>query len=425
MSCRIIHLLTNWVIRPVENRNPIYSLSIPGLIILFGILLYYRSAWYSLDHFVTSIDHCHVLFCDFHYIFYRMGSEIFSAGKPVAGYFYSPFFAFFLAIFALFPYNISTIFWGIFQIVALIALCAVPGIYFIRKSRSLHFLHTFLFLTAVPVLHNFKWGQVSIPVILCLIASLLFYRKDMRFLSALSLAVCTAVKYYAGLFIIFFLFKKDIRFFVFFIIFIFIFMVIMPVIFLGVEKSVSFYRDVKWGISNAQPWVTTSINSQYFASVICRLSGLPESTTIRTAMTIIGYILFTVNMAAVYLITRKRLPDDIFRAFVLFSLSTPFILGTSWPHYFVFLPFCQTFCLMGVFRTKDVRLTKILIIISLIIVSILLSSVFFFNIINDHYQYNSHGSLFFSNLLLLTAFYLKMTPLMMRRTTKTMTEAAL
>ncbi len=413
-----VSFVKDWLIRPAHPGQLISSLLIPGMLICAAVLLYYRTVWDSIHDFVVAIDHCELLFCDFVSHFYRMGTEIFTLGKPVFGYFYSPLFALLLSILGLFSLDTATILWGILQLAAAGALCLIPGVYFIRKSKSLYYLHLFLFISALPVLHNLKWGQVSTFLVLGVMATLFLYGEKKNLGAALVLAICTSINYYTGIFVIYFALKKDFRFVTFFVLFICLFLLVVPVLILGPDKSLSFYSYANKSVFGPQPWIMKDSNSQYLASVICRLSVSTGFRACRSATSVIGYILFIINMAAVYMIIRKKLSEGIMRAFVLIFLSIPLIVGTSWPHYFVFLPFCQTYLIADTTEGAGSLSSKILRVIFLIVPSMILSSAFLFNLINDRELYNHYGCLFFSSLFLLIAFYFQNSTFIVGRSLK-------
>jgi hypothetical protein len=97
---------------------------------------------------------------------------------------------------------------------------------------------------------------------------------------------------------------------------------------------------------------------------------------------------------------RRRLSHEPHWALVLSFLATPFVLRTSWPHYFVFLPFAQAFLgtelLRNPARSKAARVEGAL----LLLASVVLSSVPFFKVFPHWSQYTGGGCLFFADLLL-------------------------
>lgn len=402
--------INHWLIQPAESCNLVKYVIISSIVILAGIMIYYLLAWDSVYDFVNKIDHCELLFCDFVLHFYKMAESIFVTGQPVPGYFYSPFFAFLLAPFAAVSLDSSMVLWGIFQILSAIGLCLIPGLLFIRKSKLLYYLQVILFFTAYPLLHNFKWGQVSVFVTLCVIACLFLYRHDKKLFAVICLALGAAIKYYTGLFIIFFLFKKDYKFVATFIVLLLLFLIAIPALLIGIDNTYNFYPAVYKGMVGALNWMRNDVNSQYFPKVFCRLTDSSDSESCRSIFRIVGFVILVINLAFVYLLVRKNRPDNIIRSFILLFLSIPFAVSTSWPHYFVFLSFCQVFLFMDIFDGWKQTRSKVIVSAVLIGLSAVLSNIFLFNIIDDRVIYCKYGSLFFSNTLLLVALYIQNIP---------------
>jgi hypothetical protein len=83
------------------------------------------------------------------------------------------------------------------------------------------------------------------------------------------------------------------------------------------------------------------INSQYFSHVVLRLSLVPATDRFRLLLQMIGLAVVAANIGLIALVTRARRARETALSAVIVLLSTPFLIDTSWPHYFVFLPFCE------------------------------------------------------------------------------------
>src|SRR5579863_9280417 len=68
-----------------------------------------------------------------------------------------------------------------------------------------------MFLALIPLCSNFLFGQMHVLVLLLLTTAAWLYFEDRFFTSGLTLAIATALKIYPGLFLIFFLVKKQWR----------------------------------------------------------------------------------------------------------------------------------------------------------------------------------------------------------------------
>ncbi|HSB97656.1 MAG TPA: hypothetical protein VLC91_14455, partial [Spongiibacteraceae bacterium] len=91
-------------------------------------------------------------------------------------------------------------------------------------------------------------------------------------------------------------------------------------------------------------------------------------------------------------------------SFLLLFLSLPLLLATSWPHYFVYLPFAETYLLISLVSIKQRWLA--LFALSLTICSIAFSSVFFFALFPNWLSYSAKGFLLLGNLVLTLAYHL-------------------
>ncbi|MBK8822745.1 MAG: hypothetical protein IPN58_09105 [Anaerolineales bacterium] len=111
------------------------------------------------------------------------------------------------------------------------------------------------------------------------------------------------------------------------------------------------------------------------------------------------------NIGIIWKIQKKEVQDALILSTGILFLSLPFIIQTSWSHYFVYLPFFQTVILVQSLKNfkGNKEFTPAL---ALTILSCAASSVFAFNLFPDWSEYNDAGMLFTSNLLLLFAFYL-------------------
>ena len=109
---------------------------------------------------------------------------------------------------------------------------------------------------------------------------------------------------------------------------------------LGPEGNWQFYVTVRERVAHAvSTWMPEDINAQYLPSVIGRWLGGAAG---RGVWRLLGYGLFAANLLAVARLVVRRAPRAIEWAFALLFLGLPLAIETSWPHYFVYLPFAQT-----------------------------------------------------------------------------------
>jgi hypothetical protein len=145
-------------------------------------------------------------------------------------------------------------------------------------------------------------------------------------------------------------------------------------------------------------------------------------------LALISYGIAAANTGLIFLIQRARLHYADLWSFQLIFLTIPFILKTSWPHDFVFLPFTQALMVWWLLDrekvdakndTKEkhshVRSTVPLV---LLLFSIVFSNIVFFNLFGNFTLYGFLGFLFWANLFLLLALYVCLLPTALRRIRK-------
>jgi hypothetical protein len=371
------------------------------------VAAYYWSEWRSVSAFVAAMDFGDRLFGDFAWHYYPMGRYIYSLGVPVPGYFYPAFFALVLSPLGLLSLSAAMAVWGVLQAALAVLLCFLCGWKLLDISRRGRVLFVLLFVTSYPLLNNFKWGQTSVLITLCILASVWLYAGGRRVLAAVLLAFAVSIKYYAGVFVLLPLMKRDARFLVAFIAATVLFVCVLPSVALGPAAWLEFERAAGSAIADVG-WAASGPNSQYWGHVVLRAagSGLPAAGA-RTVLTLtewLGYLWFGVNVLLIWRLYRREARDALLVSAAIVFLSLPFIVKTSWPHYFVYLPFCQGAILVQLARLGWMRRDLSLVVL-LTGVSIILSSVPAFNAFPDWTRYNGAGMLFWSGLSLLVAQY--------------------
>lgn len=265
-----------------------------------------------------------------------------------------------------------------------------------------------MILTAVPILHNFKWGQISVFITVCILGSWYFYENGRKIPAALLLALAVAIKYYAAFFLIYFIFKKEWKLNLTFAIATLCFLLLIPVLLLGVETNVRFFQIVGEQVNQARStWMLEDINSQYFPNVVKKWSQLLTITPpARILWQGVGYTVVGINLLLIVKLIWQKTADESQQVFSLLFLSLAFLVETSWPHYFVYLPFCQLVALQSIqAKTNQSKLPGFILVHFLLLLSIFLSNIFYFNLFPQWQTYSTYSLLFLSNLLILPIFY--------------------
>jgi hypothetical protein len=374
------------------------------LLTLLGLTAYYRQRWPTLANFVLDIDSCNLLFCDYALVFHEMGKQILLTGVASFGFFYSAFFAILLHPLAVLPKDQALLIWGLLQAASTLVLLLAPWYLLKKNSVWLSLLYAGLLATSVPVLHNLKWGQVSIFITAGTILCLYLYERKHIYLAATLLAALISIKYYPALFCVYFVFRRDWRFVGALLLGCLFFWLGIPLLTLGFEQTWSFQQSVVEGVRSPLAYVLrNSQNSQYIGAVFSRLFSVSAHTdSLFVPAQITGYLLTAVNILLSFKLVRTNHPQQAALSFLLLFLSLPLLLATSWPHYFVYLPFAQAYmfiCIANLPR-QWLAITAVLLTIG----SMMLSSVFLLALFPNWLSYSSKGLLFFSDVALLLAY---------------------
>ena len=374
--------------------------------IFIGVAILYYFHWKNLDGFLQSVNFGEPLFCDFDRHYYPMGKIIFFTKFPVQGYFYSPLFAIIMHLFSKFDLPNARFLWGIVQAALILNLCFISGVYFALKEKKefYFYLTSAAYLLSMPIIHGFRWGQISVLLVILIFGSMLLYKNGKTVFSALFLAFAAGIKYFPAVFLIYFLVKKDVKFIIWFFVFLLLFLCLVPGVALGFRDTIVFYKFVNHFISEAVSWLPKAGDSQFMPHVLYRITGQNKNFPFGLYKNL-GIIVFVLNVGLGYYLSRKKDINDIALAYVFIFLTFPFIISTSWPHYFAYLPFCQIYVLQLAIKNRMQNFGKWFAVVPVVISFVLSSSVLFI-MYYSWMRYSYYGILFFSNLFLLIGLYL-------------------
>jgi len=377
-----------------------------GLLGVGLVLLSYGLIWGSVDGFVEALDHDDRLFSDFRRFYYPMGEVLFSEEWPVAGYYYTSFFALGLSVVALLPSSPAVYVWGALQLVWVVSLFCVAGRWLLGLTGRGLVIFSLVITTSLPLLHNFKWGQVSVLMTLGILSAFALHRQGRSEYGGVVLALATCVKYYPGVFVVYFLIRRDWRLVFAFGLGSLAFYCLLPMIFIGPSGWWYF----EWGAIQSLPasaLLLNDFNTQYFPHVINRL-GFPLGYRL-SAVTVdllrwLGLLVFITNSILIWWIQQRDLAYKTALSAAALLLSLPFIVQTSWPHYFVYLPFCQSALWLALAAAK-IRIWVRRLLYAPIVFSAVLSSAYFFALLPNWRFYNGMGLLWLSDLALLGSWF--------------------
>lgn len=380
----------------LENKKT-YTWVISFLLVSIFCAVYYHLSWGNLQTFTESVDPCESLFCDFTIHYYPTARSIFEIKEPIYGYLYSPFFAILTSPLGRLPLETASHVWALIQVILTGLLFLAPLSMLKLDTLKTQLLYTGIFFTSLPVLHNFKWGQVSSLMTLTIIAAFLAHKSGRPIWAGILLGLSTSIKYYPGIFILYFLFKKDWRAIFAFVTTCLFLLFLFPAFVLGFDHWVNFIALTMGKLSNLG-YTIENLNSQYFPYVTLHLLGFTsENVFIVRVLRLAGLVVALCNIALLWLLNNRGTKEEGFLSFALLFCTLPFLIETSWHHYFIFLPFLQVTLLL---QERNKWLTVF------VICSIISSSIFIVNLFPAWEDYTKWGFSFLSSSLILLGVYL-------------------
>jgi alpha-1,2-mannosyltransferase len=394
-------------------HNRLRAASVAGAIALVAALstLYYRWIWHDLQTFAAFIDSCPTLFCDFDKHFYPQGQVIRSSAIPAPGYFYSAPFALLLGSFADVPLGQAREYWGALQAIFTAALFAVPLLWapdVFGCSGKRAALYTLAFALSVPVLHNFKWGQVSAMLTVAVLLSLWLGDRGHSGAAGLLLALGISAKYYPAIFLVHFISRRDWRTVTSAVAWTAMFFLVTGAM-LGFGPAVQFQTLGQASFQSAERWIARDANSQYAGFLPLRWFT-SSAVHLARLTTWLGYLVCLANVVLLYLArARCRSTPGLWAALLLFT-TVPFWVPTSWPHYFVYLPALQLFVWHDLTATGERRLSDVLGWGLLMMSMVSSSSLLLVHVAATWSGYSHPGYLFASNACLVLYAYGRLIP---------------
>jgi hypothetical protein len=387
------------------------SLFVLQLAVALACVLALRVKWPTVNAFVVAIDHGDVLFADFVNHYYPTVTDGLRHGAPAGGFFYPAGFAAMLSPLALVGPTVAKVLWGLVELgcVAYVATVLVAAV--VPGRPALALLGTALTVTSIPVLHNVKWGQVSVPILAATGAAFLLHARGKRNVAAALLGVAAGIKGYPLVFVGWFVARRDLGFVGRAVAACLVTLVVLPAIVMGPAHALFFQRVSTSAVMGAADGVLRDFNSQYAPAVLARYEGGWDATAYdHRAMGELGSMAALLLVAAlVVLVARSPAPRIARRrdmlAFLLIACTVPFWLRTSWSHYFVQLPLAQTL-LAGMLAERSSPRTSArdaLVLLVLVAPSVFLSNLLGLFATEGWWYYANAGSLFFANALVLLA----------------------
>lgn len=382
-----------------ERSLAVLSFALPVLLLL--IYLWARHG--SVPGLLRALGYGDTPLHDYRAFFYPMGRQLLTDPRPVEGFLYSPLAALLFVPLGLLPYAPSAWLWAALLLLAT-GWLAHQAYQAAGGQPRLGALGVGLTVASVPLLHDLKFGQVSVLIVAALVASARCYAAERRGSAALWLALASAFKFYPALFLSYFVFKRDVRFVLLVLGLLIVLLLIVPFMAIGPATTLAFYRGVAEQLDQRFGGDVADANAQSLTALSRRMLG--ESPAARLA----GWALRAASWLGLLEVTRRmaRSPEReaVERAFLWLFLATPFLVVTSWPHYFVYLPLtCTT--IFAASRDLGPRARRVA--RTGAAVAAATSSIIAFDLLGNRKLYVRFGALFWANaaamLALLAVFY--------------------
>ncbi len=397
---------------------------VPALVvILLAAALLYRAWWPTGGDFAAATIQCPLLFCDFEVVYYPMGEAVLQTHEPVDGYFYTPTFALLLSPLGALQIGPAKAAWAAVLALSGLSLLLLPLLLFDEGRSGLGLVYATLLTTAQPLLAEFAWGQVGTMCIALVVLSFVADRRDRPGLSGLLLAMAIAVKFYAGIFGLYFLLRGNRRAVASCVAWSAVLLLAVPAAALGWTDTAAFYGEVFSRLRLDGP--SNTITSQFGPRVVARwltafaqpgsLLELRPADGMESELSdwdgdvasltrvVIGVVLIA-NLAASILFARRLGSRAVLPVFVLIACSIPLFLRPSWEHYFTFLPLCQVVVLQ-IWSARGRLGAAGAVAAILVLASVGLSSVFLFRALGSWQAMGFFGCLFFADLAVLLSLY--------------------
>jgi len=390
-----------------QRRNVILAL------FAFALVLGYEVwSWGSLEGFAmaTHAGGCRdasgrvQLFCDAVRFYLPQGEALAAGHGRVHGFLYPPPFGLFMRALAALGEPAALRVWVGIVVFSTLALFAVPAMSLFSASRPASIAHAICFATAMPLLGNFYWGQVSALVALLVVSALILHARGHKAACALLLGSATAIKVYPALFAAPILLRKDYRTVAGVAVVAVTLAFLLPPAFLGVAGTLGFYQGAS---ADIEATIRSTPFSYYGPNVLSiLLTGRVRLDSQLVALLQQAAICVVIaSLTLLRRLVRARAPWEPFWSTSLVFGSLPFFVCTTWLHSYSYLPFVQSFALYAALSDRAYAGLRRGALVSAVVLSGLLSSYAMFRLVHDEPYYVAHAYVFWANLIALLVLH--------------------
>lgn len=371
-----------------------------GLAITSACFMYYEQVWGTYARFNTSIEFCDITFCDFALYYYKQAKVVVDSSAPIYKYFYSPTFALFVAPLTRLSLADATVVWGWVQGAGL-AVYVLSGVCLLsRRQRWFHAAFLVLALTSYPILNNWKWGQANTLFVGLAMLSIALRNTRVSGLAALPLALATASRYFPAVYVLAFFRRRRWPFLAWFIVLSLALLFLVPAVVMGFDDTWAFYEaSAKMSAKATATWIARSKGSQYMPTVVARVVAgqLSDQALTRSVLTWLSWAIALAHAGFALRALRKPWDSEPLWSFCFIAGATPFLLPTSWMHYFVYLPVVQAFLLSQILDRDRRPIWRTVAMLAIWAAAAFTSSIFWFNAVASPGRYAASGVLLLSS----------------------------
>lgn len=356
------------------------------------VAAFYVFAWPDVTSVVLAIDHAPRFQQDFVAYYHAAAANLLREPVPPPGYYYPAFFALLLAPLGALAPTAAALAWLGVQAAAWLGyvLVVARGLCGARVGGT--FVVALVAATSFPMLHNLVWGQVSVLLALACWGAAVAALRGRATLAGVALGVAAAIKYYPAWFVLWLALRREWRACGAFVVAALVCAVALPAATLGVDGWLAYDGEIARRAADAR-WVVDDPNSQYVANVARRWWFLASGERLGDgAMAALRWFGVAAAAAIAWLAHRRQRAGQPVFAFAALTTALPFVVTTSWPHYFAALLGAQAAlwrAAAGARRPRAVR--------AALAVSVALASVGAFALAPTWAHYNGCGALFLAN----------------------------
>lgn len=210
---------------------------------------------------------------------YKRAAKHFTNGVNIykePKYIYPPPFAILFSTLLIFPTKVQASIWVGLNILSVVLIWFLLLKYLPRgkKLYQTMIIALLTIISSISILHNFKWGQVSILILLLVLISYITFKKEKFLISGLTLAIASSIKVIPAIFLLFYLVnwkRKMSKLITWFIIFSIFCLLLLPLSFLGYEKTCRHYAIYYKRMTAKNQWISYAVwNNQTLTGILFR-----------------------------------------------------------------------------------------------------------------------------------------------------------